>query len=91
MVLQIAYDLHQHGRDYDAVYAVIKAAGSNTHPQGSVWLVDTLTSPQLLRDGLHKAGDENDEYFVAPITRNWASFNMNKESVEWLNSSSRRW
>ena len=92
MILEIAYDLHNPGRDYDAVERVIKKAGSWAHPQGSVWLVDTLTSCSALRDALKAAADPNDEFLVVRLApRDWASSNMDKDVVAWLKDSARRW
>lgn len=91
MILSIAYDLHNPGRDYEDVISTIKSASSWTHPQGSVWLIDTTLSPSDWRDKLKAAGDPNDEYFVVKLTQNWASLNMDQPSVSWLKSSDRSW
>lgn len=93
MVLEVAYDLHNPGRDYTAVKKQLESAsGGWAHPQGSVWLIDTLNDPAWWRDQLKDCGDANDEYLVTRVaSREWASFNMDSEVAEWLKSSSRRW
>jgi len=91
MVLQIVYDLHNPGRDYDDVIAAIKTAGSWAHPQGSVWLIDTTLTASAWRDKLRAAGDANDEYLVTRLSGSWASLNMSANVVNWIESSSRTW
>lgn len=90
MVLLITYDLHNPGRDYAAISNAIQTARSFIHPQGSVWIVDTDLTPADWRAKLKQAGDPNDEYFIARLQGNWASFNMG-DAANWLNSSSRNW
>jgi hypothetical protein len=43
-----------------------------------VWLLDTSKEPSVWRDALKEAGDPNDEYLVARLSHNWASFKMAK-------------
>jgi hypothetical protein len=93
MVLEVTYDLHNPGRDYDAVIQQLKtASGGWAHPQGSVWLIDTMNDPSWWVDQLRSCGDPNDEYLVTRVeNREWASFGMDAEVVAWLKSSNRRW
>lgn len=92
MVLIVTYDLHNPGRDYDAVADALRSAsGGWAHPQGSVWFIDTLESAARWRDRFVSIGDANDEYFVAQLTREWASQNMDSECARWLKDSRRRW
>lgn len=91
MILSISYDLHNPGRDYEDVISTIKSAPSYTHPQGSVWLIDTALSPSDWIDKLKAAGDPNDEYLVTRLAHNWASYNMDSSSAAWLKSPSRSW
>ncbi|MGB4767681.1 MAG: hypothetical protein WBP22_00320 [Candidatus Saccharimonas sp.] len=91
MVLLVAYDLHNPGRDYDNIIKTLKTASSWAHPQGSVWLVDTSLSPSDWVDKLHKAGDPNDEYFVSQLKHNCAWQKMDNNVVEWIKSPSRTW
>lgn len=92
MILIVAYDLHNPDRDYPAIEKVLTSAdGGSTHPQGSVWLIDTTEEPSYWRDRMKDAGDANDEYLVARLHRHWASFNLDKGSVAWLKDPRRRW
>lgn len=91
MILVVTYDLHAPGRDYAAIEAVLKRARSWAHPQGSVWLLDTNDSPQTWVSALKQAGDVNDEYFVARLSHNWWSQNMDREVIDWLKSPARSW
>ena len=90
MILLVTYDLHQHGRDYDAIARTLNTARSSIHPQGSVWIIDTDLTPADWRDKLKAAGDGNDEYFIARLQRQWASFNMGN-AANWLNEAARSW
>lgn len=93
MIYFVTYDLHQHGRDYEAVAAVLNSADSAVHPMGSVWLIQSSASTSAWRDALRRAGDENDEYFIARISSpmEWASFNLDRVAVAWLEDPTRQW
>lgn len=92
MILIATYDLHNPGRDYPKIEAVLKEVdGSWAHPQGSVWLLDTLTPPSAWRDRLTGVGDPNDEFLVARLQQNWASRNTDKGVTDWLKNPARRW
>jgi hypothetical protein len=92
MVLIVAYDLHQPGRDYDRIAAALQQADWWAHPQGSVWFLDTMLSPTDWVNRLRAVGDPNDEYFVSRLQRQqWASWNMGQAMVNWLNDPTRRW
>lgn len=91
MILSISYDLHNPGRDYDDVINAIKSAPSYTHPQGSLWLIDTTLTPSDWVNKLKLAGDPNDEYFVARLAHNVAWNNTDADTIAWLRSSSRSW
>ena len=92
MILIVAYDLHNPGRDYPKVKAALEASdGGFVHPQGSVWLIDTADEPAVWRDRLGAAGDPNDEFLVIRLQHNWASRRMDKGAVQWLKDPRRRW
>lgn len=91
MVLVIAYDLHNPGRDYEAVADFIKSNASWAHPQGSVWFVQSSMEPEWWVRGMRDAGDANDEYFVCQLAHNWSSINMDQRVVDWLKSGDRSW
>ena len=93
MVLFVAYDLHNHNRDYASVIQTIKSADGWCHPQGSVWLIDTLLTPLQWVNKLKAAthGDPDDEFFVVQTVKNAAWEKMDQEAINWINSPSRRW
>jgi hypothetical protein len=92
MILVVAYDLHQPGRDYPKVEKLLKTGdGGWAHPQGSVWFLDTSNSPAWWRDQLNGVGDASDEFFVGQLTKNWAGSNMDKPVGDWLKARARRW
>jgi hypothetical protein len=92
MILIVAYDLHNPGRDYPKIEAVLKRAdGGWAHPQGSVWLLDTSEEPTVWRDRLGGLGDTNDEFLVIQLQHNWASRNMDQDVADWLKDPRRRW
>jgi hypothetical protein len=91
MILMVTYDLHNPGRDYEAIAEELKTATSWKHPQGSVWLLDTELEPSEWRDKLRAIGDDNDEYFIVRLRQNWAARKMDSDATSWLKSSSRSW
>jgi hypothetical protein len=92
MILAVAYDLHNPGRDYPKIEAALKKAdGGWAHPQGSFWIIDTSEVCSVWRDRLTALGDATDEFFVAQLQKHWASQNMDQGVVTWLNDLRRRW
>lgn len=93
MILEVAYDLHNPGRDYARIGKLLESAdGGWAHPQGSVWFIDTIHPPISWIEALKKAGDANDEYLVTRVRDNeWASFNTDAKVVAWLQDGRRRW
>jgi hypothetical protein len=90
-VYLISYDLHQPGRIYPKVEAVLRQAdGGWCHAQGSVWFVDSTAGTTAWRNALAQAGDQNDEFFVTRINPEWASSNMTTAGA-WLSHPARRW
>jgi hypothetical protein len=88
----ITYDLHAPGRDYPDVKAAIDDNADDwAHPQGSVWLVDTLLSPKRWYEILRAAGDSNDEHLIVRLTGSWWSANLDADAAAWIHSPSRRW
>lgn len=69
----------------------LKKATSWAHPQGSAWLIDTTNDCSWWRDTLKKVADANDEFLIARLKGEWATSNMDKDALAWLNSPSRRW
>lgn len=90
MILIVTYDLHGPRRNYVAVKKLLNTV-LNTHPEGSVWFIDTVRTPDDWARALRNVGDRDDEFFVARISSDWQAFNQDKEASNWLNSLSRRW
>lgn len=60
----ISYDLRKPGRNYDSLYAAIKAYGTWAHINESVWAVVTSHKAVQVRDNLLQHIDANDRLFV---------------------------
>lgn len=60
----ISYDLTKPGRNYDELYAAIKAYGTWAHINQSVWAVKTNQTAVQVRDRLQQCLDSNDRLFV---------------------------
>jgi hypothetical protein len=87
-ILLATCDLKQPGRDYTPVHDYLKRF---TYCKGleSVWLLDTTTPCQQVRDNLKNLVDANDIVFVAHFMRDWAASNYN--CGDWLNDERRNW
>lgn len=72
----ISYDLRKPGRNYDSLYAAIKAYGTWGKINESLWAIVTEQRAIQIRDNLKGHIDANDRLFVI------------KSGVEaaWLNS-----
>jgi hypothetical protein len=55
----------------------------------SVWLLDTTTPYQQVRDNLKNLVGANDVVYVVRLTRDWAASNYNCGA--WLNDEGRNW
>jgi hypothetical protein len=96
MVLSITYDLHNPGQDYRKVhqYIVSQAGpGRYLHAEGSVWFVDSATSPETWQERLSTVTDTNDEVIVARLARNvyWGNAPKRAALKAWFGSSTRTW
>jgi hypothetical protein len=60
----ISYDLRAPTRNYEQLYAAIKAYGKWAHINESVWAVVTDTNAVGVRDNLARYLDANDRLFV---------------------------
>lgn len=82
----VTYDLRAPGRDYKSVYEYLRGF-THCHGMESVWLLDTLREPTVIRDELVRLIDQNDRLFVVRITRTWAS--RHYPCGDWLNRPER--
>lgn len=64
----IEYDLRQPGRDYDALYQVIKSYDEWARITESTWFIRTDTTCVQVRDQLLAVMDANDRLFVGELT-----------------------
>lgn len=85
----VSYDLHKPGQDYSSLIKAIKAYPTKTQINKSDWILYTSDSCKTIRDNLKKYIDSNDTLFVAELSEKpgwWASYNLNKSAVAWLNA-----
>lgn len=80
----VSYDLRAPGRNYEPLYAALRAATA-VRALKSLWLLDDpKTSAQVL-EILMGLVDGNDGLLVTEITNsNWASFRLEPGAAEWL-------
>ena len=83
----ITYDLLTPGKDYHELFDAIESlSGHSWHGMQNIWFVKSvrLTSGSI-RDILQNHVDSNDKLFICELS-DWASYNISKEGVNWLNS-----
>lgn len=76
----IEYDLRAPGRNYDALYEVIKGYEVWAHITESTWFVKTDSTCPQIRDALLSKMDANDRIFVGELTGTAAWHNIICES-----------
>jgi hypothetical protein len=90
MVHAISYDLHQPGRNYEALArAIMGISGSYCRPLQSLWFVETQMTSTQVRDYLLPHLDSNDSLVVTRII-DVAWHNIASNQVGWL-TGSRNW
>jgi hypothetical protein len=87
-ILLVTYDLKQPGRNYASVHDYLKQF-AYCKGMESVWLLDTTTSCETIREGVRTRADANDIVFVTRLQREWSSWNYT--CAPWLNDPSRNW
>jgi hypothetical protein len=85
-VYTVNYDLRQPGRNYQPLWDRLGQWGG-VRALESLWIVNTTTSAEALRDDLRRYMDANDGILVASIGDQWASFNVNSASVPLLRAA----
>ncbi len=85
MTYLITYDLKNPGQKYDNLIDAIKAYGIWAKISSSCWAIKTNQTAAQICDNLMLYIDANDILFVCDFD-DWASYNLNKEVVNWLNS-----
>lgn len=81
----VNYDLRKPGKDYEGLYKALNSY-DNIHPMESCWIIKSFNSKVSIRDHLRTNIDGNDKLFVSELN-GWASFNLTKAEVDWLNRS----
>lgn len=64
----IEYDLRQPGRNYDAVYNVLRGYSRWARITESTWFIKTDETCVQVRDKLLKLMDDNDRLFVGELS-----------------------
>jgi CRISPR/Cas system-associated endoribonuclease Cas2 len=87
-ILLVTYDLRKPGKDYKPVHEYLKRFAYCKDLE-SVWLLDTQTSTERIREDLKQIVDANDKVLVVRLQQDaaWLNFGCG----EWLKSSSRTW
>ena len=85
MILLVTYDLKKPGKDYTALYNVLKTAPSWWHYLESTWLLHTNETPNAWSDKIRTVIDQNDNFMVIDITRQPRQGWMPKDAWAWIN------
>lgn len=72
----ISYDLNKKGQDYESLYKAIKdsSTGAWMHYLDSTWIITSYLSADEISRNLQKVTDNNDLFFIAEITKNYAGW-----------------
>lgn len=81
----ISYDLRAPGRNYEAMYALLRSWRAVRALQ-SVWFIASANGAITIRDALKTKMDPNDGVLVIEVTQaaDWASFRLLPGAREWL-------
>ena len=83
--LHISYDLHEPGKNYDRVIAVVKSLGKWAKIHYSFWYVKTSLNADQARDAIVRAMDSNDSVYVVDSTNNRAAWhNIPNDSASFI-------
>ena len=86
MVYAITYDLKTPGQDYSVLYNKIQNLGTAIRPLQNLWLLDTSSSLDYVRDNLKSVIDQNDSIFVVQLYRGSYSAWMSRDAHSWIES-----
>jgi len=87
VLYQIDYDLRKPGRNYDDLFAAIKALGNWAHALKSTWIVNTTLNAAQIRDHLKAHIDVNDGVLVTRLTGEMAWHGLDTEVEKWLRAA----
>ena len=84
MVYIINYRLHSPGKDYEALYKVIKGiSGTYWHNTTSSWLVESQLMAAQIYNLLSPHVDKNDEIAIFLLEGDWYGQLLN-DDLKWL-------
>jgi hypothetical protein len=87
MILLITYDLKKPGKDYTALYNVIKTAPKWWHYLESTWIIQTPESVDTWNSRLTKVLDQNDHLLIVDITKRPRQGWLPKEAWDWIRTN----
>ncbi|MEY4835631.1 MAG: hypothetical protein RI980_1746 [Bacteroidota bacterium] len=87
MILLITYDLKKPGKDYTALYNVIKTAPKWWHYLESTWIIQTPESVDTWNSRLTKVLDQNDHILIVDITKRPRQGWLPKEAWDWIRTN----
>lgn len=80
----VSYDLRKPGRDYSALYALLRSYPRWCRVTESHWLVQTTETAVQVRDRIAEVVDANDHIFVAVVTGPAAWRGLPDDVSKWL-------
>lgn len=84
MIYLVSYDLKTPGKDYQAVYEVLKGAPGWWHHLESTWVISTNESISTWTDRIRKIIDANDSFIIVEITGQPRSGWLLQKAWDWL-------
>lgn len=86
MLVLVSYDLKQPGRDYSAVYDLLKTVPAIRILE-SLWVLRTSQSVQTWSDRIKSVVDDNDRFFVVDITNDTTAGWLAQSSWDWISQN----
>jgi hypothetical protein len=83
----IGYELYMPFQHYKILFDKIESLGTCIHFLDSTWIVKSNLSSYQIRDFLYNFIDTNDKIFVAKITYDAASYGIDTNHINWLNTN----
>lgn len=83
-ILLVSYDLNKPGKNYSALYDILKTAPYWWHYLESTWLLATNETPTQWNEKLKAAIDENDNILIVDITKRPRQGWLPTKAWEWI-------
>lgn len=80
----LSYDLRSPGRNYSALYDLLRSYPSWCHVTESHWLLQTTETAEQIRDRVAEVIDTNDRVFVAVTSSPAAWQGLPQDASDWL-------